>query len=115
MYAPTNVYSNQCILQPVYTPSNVYLSHSCAKLLHVPGKANQITNALRCGAFVRLTRCRCQFHWWSYDAPYYLDALNHLQDMKAEGKIRHVGLTNFDTKHLQYVTDKGVQIASNQV
>lgn len=35
--------------------------------------------------------------------------------MKAEGKIRHVGLTNFDAKHLQYVTDKGVQIASNQV
>ena len=58
---------------------------------------------------------RCQFHWWSYDVPYYLDALNHLQDMKAEGKIRHVGLTNFDTKHLQYVMDKGVQIASNQV
>lgn len=56
-----------------------------------------------------------QFHWWSYDVPYYMDALNHLQDMKSDGKIRHVGLTNFDTKHLQYVTDKGVQIASNQV
>ena len=54
---------------------------------------------------MRLTRG--QFHWWSYDVPYYLDALNHLQDIKAEGKIRHVGLTNFDTKHLQYVMDKG--------
>eukprot|EP00903_Cladosiphon_okamuranus_P018184 g16729.t1 len=56
-----------------------------------------------------------QFHWWDYDAPYYLDALGHLQEMKGRGKIRHVGLTNFDTKHLEIVMDKGIQIASNQV
>lgn len=62
-----------------------------------------------------LRRRRLQFHWWSYDVPYYLDALNHLQDMKGEGKIRHVGLTNFDTKRLEIITDKGIQIASNQV
>lgn len=47
--------------------------------------------------------------------PYYLDALSHLQELKGDGKIKHVGLTNFDTKHLQVVMDKGIQIASNQV
>ncbi|CAN0372482.1 unnamed protein product, partial [Scytosiphon promiscuus] len=56
-----------------------------------------------------------QFHWWSYDVPYYLDALSHLQELKEEGKIRHVGLTNFDTKRLEIITDKGIKIASNQV
>eukprot|EP00752_Nemacystus_decipiens_P017830 g15986.t1 len=56
-----------------------------------------------------------QFHWWSYDMPYYLDALAHLQEFKGAGKIRHLGLTNFDTEHLETVMDKGIQIASNQV
>lgn len=44
-----------------------------------------------------------------------MQALKHLQEVKEEGKIRHVGLTNFDTKHLQVVTDGGIAIASNQV
>lgn len=47
--------------------------------------------------------------------PYYLDALEHLQELKGDGKIRHLGLTNFDTKHLEIITDKGIKIASNQV
>lgn len=62
----------------------------------------------------RLLR-RWQFHWWSYDVPYYLDALEHLQELKGDGKIRHLGLTNFDTKHLEIITDKDIKIASNQV
>lgn len=56
-----------------------------------------------------------QFHWWAYDVPYYVEALKHLQEIKEEGKIKHLGLTNFDTKHLKIVTDKDIQIASNQV
>lgn len=56
-----------------------------------------------------------QFHWWDYDNPYYMDALSFLSDLRDEGKIKHVGLTNFDTEHLQIILDAGTQILSNQI
>ncbi|CAM9524762.1 unnamed protein product [Ascophyllum nodosum] len=56
-----------------------------------------------------------QFHWWAYDMPYYMDALNYLQEAREKGKMKQLGLTNFDTRHLEEITDKGVTIASNQV
>ena len=37
-----------------------------------------------------------QFHWWDYNNPYYMDALKYLSDLRDEGKIKHIGLTNFD-------------------
>ncbi|KAM1310071.1 hypothetical protein ACFX2H_006685 [Malus domestica] len=42
-----------------------------------------------------------QFHWWDYANTGYLDALKHLTDLKEEGKIKTVALTNFDTERLQ--------------
>ena len=42
-----------------------------------------------------------QFHWWDYNNPYYMDALKHLSDLRDEGRIRHIGLTNFDTERIQ--------------
>ncbi|MEB3292067.1 MAG: aldo/keto reductase [Synechococcales bacterium] len=56
-----------------------------------------------------------QFHWWEYRDPSYLDALKHLADLKTEGKIKNLGLTNFDTEHLQLVIEAGIPILSNQV
>jgi aryl-alcohol dehydrogenase-like predicted oxidoreductase len=56
-----------------------------------------------------------QFHWWDYQNPAYLDALKHLADLQAEGKIRHLALTNFDTEHLQIILQHRIKIASNQV
>lgn len=56
-----------------------------------------------------------QFHWWEYNNPYYMDALKYLSDLRDRGSIKHLGLTNFDTDHLQIITDSGVPIASNQV
>ncbi|MDX1995476.1 MAG: aldo/keto reductase [bacterium] len=56
-----------------------------------------------------------QFHWWDYDHPGYLDALRHMNDLKAQGVLRHVALTNFDTPHLARIQDAGVKIVSNQV
>jgi aryl-alcohol dehydrogenase-like predicted oxidoreductase len=56
-----------------------------------------------------------QFHWWDYGDPRYLDALKHLADLQGEGKIRHLGLTNFDTERLGIIVDQGVRIVSNQV
>src|SRR5215510_9739772 len=56
-----------------------------------------------------------QFHWWVYEDPRYLDALSALAELRDEGKLRHVALTNFDTEHLRIITDKGIRIISNQV
>jgi aryl-alcohol dehydrogenase-like predicted oxidoreductase/enamine deaminase RidA (YjgF/YER057c/UK114 family) len=56
-----------------------------------------------------------QFHAWAYEDPAWLDALFHLQELKDEGLIRHLGLTNFDAVHLAMVLESGVQVATNQV
>jgi len=56
-----------------------------------------------------------QFHWWDYNNPSYLDALNHLSKLQAEQKINHLGLTNFDTERVKIILQHGFQIVSNQV
>ena len=56
-----------------------------------------------------------QFHWWDYDDARYLDALAHLAQLRDEGKIRHLALTNFDTEHLRRITELGIRVVSNQV
>jgi aryl-alcohol dehydrogenase-like predicted oxidoreductase len=56
-----------------------------------------------------------QFHWWDYNNPYYMDALKYLSDLRDEGKIKHIGLTNFDTERLQIMIDSDLHIVSNQV
>jgi aryl-alcohol dehydrogenase-like predicted oxidoreductase len=56
-----------------------------------------------------------QFHWWDYGDGRFLDALRHLADLKSDGKIRHLALTNFDTERLGVVVDHGIPIVSNQV
>jgi aryl-alcohol dehydrogenase-like predicted oxidoreductase len=56
-----------------------------------------------------------QFHWWDYADPGYLDALKYLADLRDDGKIRHLGLTNFDTERLRVIAEHGIRIVSNQV
>jgi len=56
-----------------------------------------------------------QFHWWDYDDPAYLDALTHMTRLCEEGRIKHLALTNFDTAHVQTITEHGIRIVSNQV
>lgn len=56
-----------------------------------------------------------QFHWWDYEDNNYLDALTYLSQLRDEGKIRHLGLTNFDTDHLRIIEEQGMRIVSNQV
>jgi aryl-alcohol dehydrogenase-like predicted oxidoreductase len=56
-----------------------------------------------------------QFHWWDYRDPAYLEALSHLADLRDEGKLRHVALTNFDTERLRRITAAGIRVVSNQV
>jgi aryl-alcohol dehydrogenase-like predicted oxidoreductase len=56
-----------------------------------------------------------QFHAWSYAHPSWLDCLFYLQELKEEGLIKYLGLTNFDTAHLQIVVNSGIEVVSNQV
>lgn len=56
-----------------------------------------------------------QFHWWDYSNPGYLDALKHLTDLKDEGKIKTVALTNFDTERLRIILENEIPVVSNQV
>jgi len=56
-----------------------------------------------------------QFHWWDYEDPRFLDALGHLADLQAEGKIGHLALTNFDTANLGRIIAAGIRVISNQV
>ena len=56
-----------------------------------------------------------QFHWWDYHDANYLDALTYLSELRDEGRIKHVALTNFNTEHLGRIADNGIRIVSNQV
>ena len=56
-----------------------------------------------------------QFHWWDYNDTSYLDALNHLSKLQDEQKIKHLGLTNFDTQRVKIMIENGFEIVSNQV
>ncbi len=56
-----------------------------------------------------------QFHWWEYRDKNYLDALSYMAQLQAEGKIKHLALTNFDTENLKIIVEAGIKIVSNQV
>ncbi|MBD2353196.1 aldo/keto reductase [Tolypothrix sp. FACHB-123] len=56
-----------------------------------------------------------QFHWWEYQDKNYLDALKYMAELQTEGKIKHLALTNFDTEHLQIITEAEIKIVANQV
>lgn len=56
-----------------------------------------------------------QFHWWDYTVPRHMEVANYLADLQKAGKIRHIGVTNFDVDHLQEIVSSGVRVISNQV
>lgn len=56
-----------------------------------------------------------QFHAWNYADPSWLETLFLLQELKHEGLIRHLGITNVDTSHLRIVIASGINVISNQV
>jgi aryl-alcohol dehydrogenase-like predicted oxidoreductase len=56
-----------------------------------------------------------QFAWWDYQFPGYIDTALHLSELQKSGKIRYIGITNFDTQRIQEMIDAGVEITTNQV
>ncbi len=56
-----------------------------------------------------------QFHAWHYPDPSWLDGLFFLDELREEGLIKHLGVTNFDAAHLRIACASGIPIISNQV
>lgn len=56
-----------------------------------------------------------QLHWWDYDVPGYVEAAAWLDELRRAGKIRHLGLTNFDRRRLEEVIAAGIPIVAHQV
>lgn len=56
-----------------------------------------------------------QFHWWDYAKGDFVQAGLYLEELRKEGLIETIGLTNFDCAHTQMLLDAGVSIKSNQI
>lgn len=56
-----------------------------------------------------------QFHAWHYPDASWLDGLFYLDELRKEGLIKHIGVTNFDAAHLRIACASGIPIVSNQV
>ncbi len=56
-----------------------------------------------------------QYHAWYYPDPSWLDALFYLTELKQEGLITNIGVTNFDAAHLRVACASGIPIVSNQI
>jgi len=56
-----------------------------------------------------------QFHWWDYAVPGAIEVAIWLDELRRAGKIRHLGLTNFDLDHVRGIVDAGVELTSIQV
>lgn len=56
-----------------------------------------------------------QFHWWDFEVDGWVETAGWLEELRREGKIRHVGLTNFDAARLRGLLAAGIRPVSDQV
>ena len=56
-----------------------------------------------------------QFHWWHLPSGDYLRALHDLHALQRSGKLRAVGLTNFDAPQVRAILAEGIPVAAMQV
>lgn len=95
------------------------ISHMLTKWVPKPGPVNRAE--VRLAVQERLTRLQLtqvdllQYHTWNFSNPYWLDTLIYLQELKEEGLIGALGVTNFDTAHLRIAKSIGIDIVSNQI
>ena len=97
-------------------PSSIQL---CTKWVPEPGPSSR--KKVRTAIKRSLERLKSpsldllQYHAWNYADAAYLDDLLYLDELRQEGLIQHLGLTNFDAAHLNMVLEMGIPIVSNQV
>ena len=56
-----------------------------------------------------------QFHWWNTAVPGWIETMGLLDDLRRAGKIRHLGLTNFNTDCTRRILAAGIPLAATQV
>ncbi len=56
-----------------------------------------------------------QFHAWTFADAHWLDALSYLAELRTDGLLRHIGVTNFDAAHLRIAVASGIPLVTNQV
>ena len=105
------------ILHKKYIPKDTI--QLLTKWVPPPGKVSK--KAVREAVQLSLDRMQLdtldvlQYHAWNYADASWLDQLYWLQELKEEGLIKQLGLTNFDTAHVKMVVDSGIQVVSNQI
>ena len=86
-----------------------------------PAPGDMTRDVVRAGVQERLDRLGVdqvdllQFHWWSFQHPAWLDALHELKQLRDEGLIAEIGVTNFDAAHMRVALSDGIPILTNQV
>lgn len=56
-----------------------------------------------------------QLHWWDFGVPGWVRAAEWLAELRDEGVVRHVGVTNFGSRALCTLLDEGIPVVANQV
>lgn len=56
-----------------------------------------------------------QYYWWDGAVPGWIQAAEWLAELREEGVIRHIGVTNLDRDALGTLLDAGIPVVSNQV
>jgi aryl-alcohol dehydrogenase-like predicted oxidoreductase len=56
-----------------------------------------------------------QFYWWRWPVPGAIETALTLRDLQRQGKIAHLGVTNFTTPQLANLVEAGFPIAVNQI
>ena len=56
-----------------------------------------------------------QLHWWDYGSDRVVEVSLWLDELRQAGKLRHLGLTNFDVAHVEAIHRAGIPVASHQV
>jgi aryl-alcohol dehydrogenase-like predicted oxidoreductase/enamine deaminase RidA (YjgF/YER057c/UK114 family) len=86
-----------------------------------PAPGPMTADIVRAGIAERLERLGVetvdllQLHWWMFEHPGYIDAMRELVALQRDGRILHLGVTNFDTDHLRLLVRHGFPVVSNQV
>jgi len=112
--------SSEIIAGHFFKNSNIgKLAQLFTKWVPEPGEINKDT--VRSAVTLALKRTQqdaldlLQYHAWHYPDPSWLDSLFYLKELKEEGLIRHIGVTNFDSAHLRIACASGIPIVSNQI